>query len=253
MLKTQVLLLCGANNHDWARSAPFLRDWLESRGDFTVTLTQNPSDFLENAEIARFDLFFVDYNGPMWSEAARAHFSAAVRAGTGVVLLHAASNSFDGWADYEQMCGLIWRGKRGSSHGEFGPLQVQIADASHPATRDLECFATQDELYTGTIPVENADFTVLATAFSDPTRGGSGQNEPAIVAAHFGAGRVFHHLLGHLWKGDPDGDYRGASLVALENAGFQNSLLQGCRWAARREALSQNSRERASLAFTDLG
>ncbi len=139
-------------------------------------------------------------------------------------------NAFDGWADYERMCGLIWRGKRGSGHGEFGPLQVEFT-APHPATQGMAPFQTEDELYHGMIEAPGAAFEVLATAFSDASRGGTGRDEPVILASSFGAGRVFHHLLGHLWKGDPDGAYRGASPVALENAGFCISLLRGCKWA----------------------
>ena len=62
------LLLSGANNHDWRRSSPFVKQVLEESGLFEVTLTENPSDVLEDAEgLSRYQLIFSDYYGPEWS------------------------------------------------------------------------------------------------------------------------------------------------------------------------------------------
>ena len=69
MAKIETLLLAGANNHDWTRSAPFCKKVLEDSGKFAVTLTEDPSTALEDAEaLARYDLLFSDYNGPDWSD-----------------------------------------------------------------------------------------------------------------------------------------------------------------------------------------
>ena len=63
LIKT--LLLTGANNHDWARSAPFCKDLLEASGKFDVDLTENPEEVLEDrAALDAYSLIFVDYNGP---------------------------------------------------------------------------------------------------------------------------------------------------------------------------------------------
>lgn len=231
------LLLTGANNHDWRRSSPLLADLLRQTPHFEVEIAEDPSAILEsldeNAEQVK--LFVLDYNGPSWSEAARRNFVRRVENGAGVVIVHAADNAFAGWAEYEAMCGLIFRQKDGNSsgHGEFHRFEVSITDPNHPITRDLNSFSTEDELYHRMVRVPNADFSVIATAFSDPKQGGSGQNEPVLLVSQFGQGRIFHTLLGHVWKGDPDGTYRGASLVALQNSGFQTSFRRGCEWAAR--------------------
>ena len=65
----RVLLLTGENNHDWRRSAPYLKQLLEKSGKFTVDLTETPREALEDRNrLNDYDLFFVDYNGPDWGE-----------------------------------------------------------------------------------------------------------------------------------------------------------------------------------------
>jgi len=122
--KIRVLLLTGANNHDWQRSAPFCKDLLERSGKFRVTLTETPSAVLEHSAIGEdYDLLFMDYNGPEWTEAAKANFEAAVAEGVGLVILHAADNAFAGWIEFEKMVGLLWR--EGTGHGQFHEFEVR--------------------------------------------------------------------------------------------------------------------------------
>ncbi|MFD2331735.1 ThuA domain-containing protein [Cohnella sp. GCM10020058] len=228
------LLITGDNNHDWRRTAPYFKKLLEDSGKFTVDLTERPEDVLADAnEMQKYRLFFLDYFGKDWGEAARANFSAAVSAGTGVVVLHAANNAFAGWTDYEKTIGLAFREEAG--HGEFHEFEVEIADADHPVTRGLGSFRTWDELYHRLVNVHDVPLRVLATAYSAPEKGGSGRNEPMIATLAFGQGRVYHHLLGHVWPGDPEGEYKGASMIAVESRDFQNVLLRGCEWAATGE------------------
>jgi len=139
-------LLSGANNHDWRRSSPFIKSVLEGSGKFEVTLTEDPSAALEDASaLARYDLIFSDYNGPAWSDAAKANFESAVAGGTGLVVMHAADNAFSVWVEYEKMIGLLWR--EGTGHGQFQEIEVKIADRDHPITRGLSDYRTWDELY----------------------------------------------------------------------------------------------------------
>ena len=39
-------------------------------------------------------------------------------------------------------------------------------------------------------------------------------------------------VLGHVWQGDPEGEYKGASMITFENPAFQQALLRACEWAA---------------------
>ena len=233
MKPISVLLVTGANNHDWKRSAPFLKKVLEDSGNFRVTLTDQPSAVLEAGSLDRFQLFLLDYNGPDWSPAANAAFLAAVAGGTGVVAVHAANNSFPEWKEYEKMIGLTWRST--SSHGEFHEFLVRITDHDHPVTRGVADFRTPDELYHKLVRTPGVDLRVLATAFSDPKKGGTGLDEPMLTVTHYGKGRVFYHALGHVWPGDPKAGHPGLTMVALESAGFRTILLRACEWAATGE------------------
>ncbi|HEX8834882.1 MAG TPA: hypothetical protein VF719_11810, partial [Abditibacteriaceae bacterium] len=79
------LLLTGANNHDWQRTAPYLQNLLTGSGRFSVTLATDASSALE-ADLQGYDLFVLDYNGDSWSEKAQINFLEAVRNGAGVVV-----------------------------------------------------------------------------------------------------------------------------------------------------------------------
>ena len=233
MAAIKTLLLSGANNHDWTRSSPFVRDLLNATGKFDVTLTEDPSAALEDAEaLEGYDLIFSDYNGPEWSDAAKANFEAAVRSGTGLVILHAADNAFKGWVEYEKMCALMWR--EGTGHGAYHEFEVKITDRDHPITRGLADFRLWDELYHRLVHMHDAPHRVLATAYSDPETGGTGNDEPMMAVTQYGEGRVYHSVMGHVWPGDPE-DSPTCSMRTFENKDFQNTLLRGAEWAATGE------------------
>jgi len=69
------------------------------------------------------------------------------------------------------------------------------------------------------------NMTVLATAFSDKSTGGSGRHEPVLMALYWGKGRIFHTTLGHVWPGDTE-------YPALECIGFKVTFLRGTEWTA---------------------
>ncbi len=213
--------------HDWARSTPFVAKLLEDSGRFSVTITTDPSTALEDVgQLAHYDLFLTDYLGPEWSESARSNFERAVASGAGLVILHSADNAFPGWVEYEKMIGLLWR--EGSNHGDFHEFLVRIVDHEHPVTRGLEDFRQSDELYHNLIHMHDVPVHVLATAYSSPDKHGTGNDEPMMVVTQYGAGRVFHMVLGHVALVYPE----GATMVAFENPPFQQALLRGSEWAA---------------------
>jgi type 1 glutamine amidotransferase len=228
--KIKTLLLTGANNHDWRRSAPFCKELLEKSGKFEVDLTETPATALADAAALRkYQLLFSDYNGPDWGEPAKTNFEAAVRGGTGLVVLHAADNAFRGWVEYERMAGLMWR--EGTSHGAYHEFEVTIIDHWHPITKGLSNFRLWDELYHKLVHMHGVDFRILASAYSDPATKGTGRHEPVMAVQQYGKGRVYHHVLGHVWPGDP-AKGKGMTMTTFENEGFQKSLLRGCEWAA---------------------
>ncbi len=75
-----------------------------------------------------------------------------------------------------------------------------------------------DELY-DSMRGPAVEATVLATAWSDPATGGTGEDEPLILVRRYGKGRVFHTMLGH-------------DLEAVSCVGFAVTFQRGAEWAA---------------------
>jgi type 1 glutamine amidotransferase len=243
----RVLLIDGQNNHDWKATTPLIRQTLEGSGRFVVDVATSPAPDEDISQFKPdFDAYAVvvsNYNGKPWAEATQQAFEKYVSGGGGFVSVHAADNSFPDWSAYNRMIGVggwggrnekdgpyvRWRdGKivrdkiegRGGSHGSRHPFVVVVRDDQHPITAGLpEAFtAAQDELYAELRgPAENMH--VLATAFSSPDTGGTGQHEPILMTVQYGDGRVFHTTLGH-------------DTTAMNGLAFQTTLQRGTEWAA---------------------
>jgi type 1 glutamine amidotransferase len=243
----RALIVDGQNNHDWKATTPVLKKALEETGLFTVEVATAPGE--NNASLAAFKPDFakykvivMNYNGAMWSEATRKAFEDYVSGGGGLVVVHAADNSFASWPAYNEMIAvggwdrdeksgpyLRWReGKQvvddkpgpAGHHGAQHEFLVVTRAPKHPIMAGLpaEWLHAKDELYDFMRgPAKNA--TILATAFADPKQGGSGENEPQLLAISYGKGRVFHDMLGH----GPE---------AMKCVGFITTLQRGTEWAA---------------------
>src|SRR5688500_9687578 len=122
----RVLLVTGANNHDWEWTSGEIAAALAETGRFAVTVTSEPGKDLAAPTLREHRAIVLDYNGPRWGEAAEQNFLAAVEAGAGVVVIHAANNAFDGWTEYEKLVGLLWRRGEGraAGHGAYHPFDA---------------------------------------------------------------------------------------------------------------------------------
>jgi type 1 glutamine amidotransferase len=221
-----VLIVSGANNHDCEWSTPNMKRILEASGKFDVAVTTDPArELADPAILAKARLFVLDYNGPRWGEAAERGFLAAVSAGAGVAVIHAANNAFPGFVEYEKLVGHLWRD--GTGHGKFHEFDLKILDRDHPITRGLgEIRRHPDELYHGLQNPQNATHSILAVAHSSIESGGSGKDEPMITAGSYGRGRVFHTPLGHVWRKVED------TRRSQDDPQFHRLLVRGCEWAA---------------------
>ena len=245
----RVLLVDGQNNHQWQVTTPILKDYLESSGRFQVDVATSPAKGEDMREFrpafADYDVVLSNYNGERWSSDTEAEFVAYVRGGGGFVCVHAANNSFPKWPEYNAICGLGgWYGRnetwgpyiyyrddsdelvrddsagRCGHHGPQHEFLVMHRDDDHPITRGLPKFwmHAKDELYDSLRgPAENLH--VLATAYSDPAKKGTGRHEPMLMTLEYGRGRVFHTVLGHA-------DY------SMHCVGFVTTLARGAEWAA---------------------
>ncbi|MGV3755862.1 MAG: ThuA domain-containing protein [Verrucomicrobiota bacterium] len=247
----KVLIVDGQNNHDWKGTTPWLKKLLEDTGKFTVETATTPpakGDMTQfKPDFSKYDVVVSNYNGDPWSDATKAAFETFMKNGGGFVAVHAADNSFPEWKAYNEMIGVggwggrteksgpyvnYWEGKiikdlapgRGGSHGAQHEFVVETRDADHPIMKGIPAkwLHAKDELYDRLRgPAEN--LTVLATAFADPQKGGSGKHEPMLMVLNWNKGRVFHTTLGHA---RPEGK------IAMECVGFIVTFQRGTEWAA---------------------
>jgi hypothetical protein len=248
----RVILLDGQNNHNWRQTTPLLKKHLEGCKRFTVDVSSNlrkgdsPGSVKTvpfPPDLSKYDVVVSNYNGASWPEAFNKDLDKRLADGKiGLVIIHAANNAFGGWKEYNEMIGMGWRnanfGDRltlnkqskevrvdkgkgpGAGHGSKHAFQVVIRDTEHPITKGMprEWMHTADELYHGMRgPIKNVK--LLATAYSDKSKGGTGEHEPMIWTVTYGKGRVFHTPMGH----DLDG---------MRCIGFMATVQRGTEWAA---------------------
>jgi len=239
----KTVIVDGQNNHDWKATTSAMTVMLEQTGLFTVDVATSPgkSDAMDNFKPAfdSYDLVVLNYNGKDWPKATQDAFVRYVRSGGGVVVVHAADNSFGKWKEYNEIIGvggwggrneksgpyIYWRdGKiirdnspgRGGTHGPQRAYQVTNRVTNHPITKGLpgKWMHGPDELYARLRgPAKN--LTVLSTALSAKSK----VNEPVLMTISYGKGRIFHTVLGH---GAPQ----------MESVGFIVTFQRGCQWAA---------------------
>ena len=230
----RILILTGQTDpsHDWRLSTPYLRQALAATGRFQVEVTEDPRA-LTSGTLAGFDALLLHYNGPRWGAPAEKAVEEFLRSGKGMVAFHGVSyGPFYGlvnlkgkwepapepaWPAYAAMMGSTWApGNIG--HGARHAFPVKWVDREHPIARGMEeTFTAHDELYHKMDLLPNAH--VLATAYSDPARRGTGRDEPMVWTVPFSRGRVVHITLGH-------------DLCSMSQTGFLTTLARSLEWTA---------------------
>jgi uncharacterized protein len=249
------LIITGQNNHNWKASSPVLKQILDETGLFSAEIMVTPDKGGDmktfDPDFSKYKLVVIDYNGDSWSEKTNQAFVEYVRNGGGVVIYHAADNSFPGWKEYNEMIGLGGWGDRNQkdgpyvyyknnelvtdtsagiagSHGKRREFLVRTRIKDHPVTRDLpvEWLHGTDELYSQ-LRGPAGNMQILATAFADSAQGGGTmRDEPILMTITFGKGRIFHTTMGHADEGG------GPSMHC---AGFIITLQRGAEWAVTGE------------------
>ncbi len=275
--KTKILnalIVDGQNNHDqWPKISYMMKQYLEETGLFKVDVarsayTWNGVPFLDkfkiegtentqitvkpqadenfNPDFSKYNVVVCNFgwNASDWPLETQKAFEAYMENGGGLVVVHAANNSFPTWEAYNKMIALGGWGNRtekdgpyvyydkanklirdntpggAGAHGNQQELLVEIKKSTHPIMKGMpvKWMHTKDELYIKLRgPAEN--MTILATSFSGLDNKGTDRNEPIMLTTKYGKGRVFHTALGHI-------DY------SVECVGFIVCLQRGAQWAA---------------------
>ncbi len=240
----KTLIITGQNNHNWKASSPVLKQILDQTGLFKCEIIKTPEKGGDMSafkpDFSKYKLVVLDYNGDSWSEKTNTAFISFVRNGGGVVVYHAANNSFPGWKEYNEITGLGGWGNRNEkdgpyiyykgnhlitdstpgiagSHGKRREFLVRTRIMDHPITKGLPViwFHGNDELYSQLRgPAKNMQ--ILATAFADSAAGGGTmRDEPVLMVITYEKGRIFHTALGHADEGGGP---------AMQCAGFITTL-----------------------------
>ncbi len=269
----KALIIDGQNNHSmWPKTTFMMKSYLEETGLFTVDVartkfTWNGGDLIEkfplkgietealpqaetdpdfSPEFSRYAVVISNFGhgAAPWPEQTQKNFTDYVKGGGGLVIVHAADNSFGDWQEYNEMIGLGgWGGRNeksgpyvylneqgeevrdeskggGGHHGSQHPFAVVTRDPEHPITKGMpaEWLHAKDELY-DQLRGPAVNMHILSTAYASPEFGGSGRHEPMLMTIKYGDGRVFHTPLGHA-------DYSQSCV------GFIVALQRGTEWAA---------------------
>ncbi len=111
--KLKAIIIDGQNNHDWKACTPVLKWILEDCGRFAVDVSTTPparssADAWTQWRPAfdQYSVVVMNYNGDRWPDEVRAAFVKYMRDGGGLVIVHAADNSFPDWPEYNEMIGV---------------------------------------------------------------------------------------------------------------------------------------------------
>lgn len=219
----RVLLLTGANNHNWQETTAALKAIFAESPKFTVTVVENPWE-MKPADLDGYGLVFCNWNTfgknkREWTAEMKAGFMAWVRKGGGFFVLHAGGSMFYDWENFQTLTGGAW--EKGTFHPRMQEFKVNIADKTHPVTRGMSDFETFDEPWQKTAN-RNPQRHVLLTGVVSQANGGSGEREPFAWTTQVGKGRCFNLVLGHDAK-------------AIGNPSCAKLILRGAEWAATGE------------------
>ena len=278
--KLKALIVDGQNNHDvWPKSTIMMKQYLEDTDLFEVDIERTKfinnhkreEDWLQYAnageskgtrkakpdpdfspEFSKYDVVVSNfgYGAADWPEETRKNFEEYMQNGGGLVVVHAANNSWGNWVEFNKMIGLGgWGGRNDESgpyvyydakgklvrdetssgkcgaHGPQREFLITMRDSSHPISKGLPDFwiHSKDECYSHLRgPAEN--MTILATSAGSLKEGK--RNEPMLMAIDYGKGRVFNTTLGH-------------DTEAFEGVGFVVTFLRATEWAATGEVTQE--------------
>jgi|GEM_PF-303384 len=213
----RVLLITGG--HDFERK-PF-DALMKSLPGIVVTEVKHPDalTMLRPENRASYDVVLL-YDMPKTiNDQEKKDFTDCLKAGKGLVVLHHAVWSYQGWPEYKDIIGgrcenLPWTDHKGESYPASiykhdVQFRVKVADEKHPITKGIKDFDIVDETY-GICCVNPGVHVLLVT--DEPTSTSS-----VAWTNHYGKSKVVTIMLGH-------------DQQAWNNPNFKTLLSQAIHW-----------------------
>ncbi|MEM7234501.1 MAG: ThuA domain-containing protein, partial [Planctomycetota bacterium] len=106
--KLKALIVDGQNNHNWRATTPILKRALLFSSRFTVDVATSPPRDTKGfaPDFSKYDVIVSNYNGRDWPKATQKALEKFMSEGGGLVVVHAADNSFPKWPAYNEMIGV---------------------------------------------------------------------------------------------------------------------------------------------------
>ena len=218
----KTLIVDGQNNHDqWAKVTYMMKRYLEETGKFSVDVqrtkyTWNGKGFVDQYKIpglaatvdlpksrmdssfhpnfAAYDVVICNFgwNAAPWPKETQEDLDKFIKKGGGLVIIHAADNSFAEWPAYNQMIGIGGWGNRtekdgpyvyydlnnqlvrdmapgrAGSHGPQKDYQITIRNANHPITKGIPdpIVIPEQEMYGEFFDIPTPDELIFISNFS---------------------------------------------------------------------------------------
>lgn len=191
---------------------------LSAQYGFSVTVSENPSDFTEN-NLKKYNLvIFNNTNNEVFdNDDQKVAFMRYIQAGGGFVGLHSATGTERNWPWFKRLIGASFL-----RHARHQPFTEIVIDHNHPSTsflpqtwqRDDECYFFKDY---------NPDIRVLVVhdlaSLDDDDKPGyyGGTSSPSVWCHQFDGGRQWYTSLGH-----------DSSIYATTE--FQQHIMGGIIW-----------------------
>lgn len=260
--KIRVLVIDGMNNHDWEAGTTAIVEILRSAGGFEVEISTTPKAGAAEwaswrPQFANYGVVINNFNGGhtpagvRWPEPVERALLQYVERGGGLVIFHAANNSFLEWPEYNEMIGLGWRDKSfgpglivdegervvvvpageglDPGHGPRHDFLITTRDPRHPITRGFPklWMHPAEQLTHGQHGPSGTphgalekELTILTYALSKDSK----RREPMDWVRRWGRGRIYTTMLGHTWKNEQNPN--------LRCVGFRMMLARGVEWTA---------------------
>ena len=185
----KVLMITGGKAHDYDTLPRKLAEVLAKTGKMNIHVASNlsalTSDNIKTCDV----LMFNTCEDTNLDETQRLLILEALRQGKGLVAMHCALYSFQGWPEWRKIVGAVV-----NKHDPYTTFDVAVVDSQSSITTDVpRQFSISDEPYLAEEWIEDNHVLVHTVK----PHGKINKPEPMAWPTRYAGGHVFSHMFGH--------------------------------------------------------